>query len=1024
MNRVIGKSTRSTSGSYCLSLALAFLCPVLSWALPPGKYVTQYSHSAWRVQDGFFTGSPMAVVQTQDGYVWVGTKSGLLRFDGVRFVPWNPEHGEHLPSNEITRLLVARDGSFWIGTRAGLSRWKNGELTNYTSAPGGILSLLEDREGNIWFQKLEANERAGPLCEVVGEMVRCHGVNDGVPFARGGDALAEDQQGTLWVGGETALLHWKNGLTSILTPRGLNRNAGMEGITGLAFAPGGTLFVGMGVRGPGLGLQRLIEGRWGPVKTSDLDGSDLVVSALYPDREGALWIGTRDRGIYRLYRNEFEHFDGTKGLSSDDVWSFSEDREGNLWVATSEGVDRFSDTKVTSFSSSEGLCSGEIDSVLASRDGSLWVGGAGALSILRNGKVSCLRTGQGLPGSQVTSILEDHAGRMWIGIDDTLSVYEKGRFREVKRQNRKPIGLVRGITEDAENSIWVTVMGPPATLIRIEGLTVKELHPEPDLPGARRIAADPAGGIWMGLLNGDLAHYRAGTPKRYQFPHDSAAQVHQLLVTDDGSVLAATTYGLVGLQTGKSSILAAQNGLPCEAVNAMTFDSQGNLWLFMDCALGKLERAGLQAWWLDPQVKVPIQTFDALDGVRTGQAPFDAATRSPDGHLWFVNGQFLETIDPAQSAQTLAPLVRIEQIVADRKNYSIVGLVHLPSLTRDLEIDYAGLSFAAPQKVSFRYRLEGHDRSWQEPGTRRQAFYSNLHPGTYHFRVIARNGDGVWNEEGATLDFNISPAWFQTIWFRMLSLVAATAMLWAIYRFRVRRIASAMSSRFDERLEERTRMARDLHDTFLQTIQGSRMVVDLALKNSDDPNRMRQALEQLSDWLVRATQEGRSALHSLRESTSETNDLAGAFRRALEDCRRETAIETSFSITGDAREMHPVVRDEVYRIGYEAIRNACSHSSGSRIDVALNYGNDLTLQVGDDGIGIDPVIAETGRDGHFGLQGIRERAERIGAKLTVSSSPNSGSEIKVIIPGQIIFRKPRATQLDKIRKILKNTENN
>jgi signal transduction histidine kinase len=387
--------------------------------------------------------------------------------------------------------------------------------------------------------------------------------------------------------------------------------------------------------------------------------------------------------------------------------------------------------------------------------------------------------------------------------------------------------------------------------------------------------------------------------------------------------------------------------------------------------------------------------------------------------LWFANEGLLQMIDPAHLAENATPPpVHIEEVIADRKNYLPQAGLRLPPLTRDLEIEYTGLSFVVPQKVRFRYKLEGRDTQWQEPGTRRQAFYSDLRPGKYRFRVVACNNDGVWNEAGAMLDFSVAPAWYQTNWFRLLCVVSGVFLVWALYRLRVRQIAKSMSARFDERLAERTRMARELHDTFLQTIQGSKLVADDALEKSNDPVRMRQAMEQLSNWLERATQEGRAALNSLRTSTTQRNDLAEAFRRATENGLVPGSMTAALSVVGDVREMHPIVRDEVYRIGYEAIRNAYMHSRGSRLQVELRYAQDLVVRVSDNGVGIDPTIADQGKDGHFGLQGMRERAARIGGKLTLVSSANSGTEITVVVPGGIVFRKPTATRFDKIKAVL------
>ena len=263
----------------------------------------------------------------------------------------------------------------------------------------------------------------------------------------------------------------------------------------------------------------------------------------------------------------------------------------------------------------------------------------------------------------------------------------------------------------------------------------------------------------------------------------------------------------------------------------------------------------------------------------------------------------------------------------------------------------------------------------------------------------------MWNETGATLDFSVAPAWYQTNWFRVLCIVSAVFIAVVFYRLRLRQVATAISARFDERLAERTRMARELHDTFLQTIQGSKLVADDALAQSADPARMHRAMEQISVWLGQAVQEGRAALASLRTSTTQTNDLAHAFRRVTEDGLIPRSMAINFSMVGDSRDMHPIVRDEVYRIGYEAIRNASMHSRASQLEVELAYSNDFALRVSDNGIGIDPAIVSSGKAGHFGLQGMQERAARIEGKLTLVSSATSGTEIKLAVPGNIIYRK-------------------
>jgi signal transduction histidine kinase len=357
---------------------------------------------------------------------------------------------------------------------------------------------------------------------------------------------------------------------------------------------------------------------------------------------------------------------------------------------------------------------------------------------------------------------------------------------------------------------------------------------------------------------------------------------------------------------------------------------------------------------------------------------------------------------------------------SDQKRYAAGTLLRLPPATRNLEIDYTAPVFAVPQRVHFRYRLEGHDGGWQEPGTRRQAFYSDLRPGRYRFQVIASNEDGVWNETGATLDLSVAPAWYQTTWFKVACVLVALLSIWTVYRLRMRQVARVLGARFDERLAERTRIARDLHDTLLQTIQGSKLVVDDALEPPDDVMRMRRVVEQLSHWLQRAVQEGRTALNSLREPTIPSNDLAEALKRATEERQiQDPRMEVYFSIVGAARELHPLVHYEAYQIGDEAIRNAWAHSKGSRLEIELRYANDLVLRVSDNGIGMESSVVSQGREGHFGLQGMRERVSRIGGKLTIASSVRSGTEVTIIVPGRVAFRRPRSGALEPLKTMLR-----
>jgi signal transduction histidine kinase/ligand-binding sensor domain-containing protein len=996
--------------SLSLPFILLFFALSSSWGIDPNKLISQYAHTAWRTQDGAFNGSPIVITQTRDGYLWIGTNIGLLRFDGVRFASWDPPPGSRLLDSRIFSLLGTHDGGLWIGTGYSISRWKDGELVNYPELSGRIESIVEDSEGAVWLVRTQATDTMGPLCRIKDGRLACYGGSDGIPFALA-IHLSKGSSGELWVGGYSELCRWRPGSCSSYFANPSQRPETFASLRGIATGADGSVWAVIDRSRKGLQLEQFVHGSWVSRAFPGIPVNNSDVSTLFVDRDEALWIGTVNHGVFRIRGEQVDHLGSADGLSSDAVGHFYQDAEGTLWIVTSEGIDNLRDLKVTTYSMREGLSAAGASSVLASPDGTVWIGNFGALDFLRAGKLFAIGAAQGLPGKNVTTMFEDHGGRLWIGLDNGLWVLESGVFHPVRHSDGSPLGIVFAISEDIQHNIWVRA-GPH--LDRIHDLELVEELSSPQISSAYTLASDPRGGIVLGLVNGDLLKYQDGKTQTIAANEvGNRRQVRDLLVESDGSVWGTTLDELARWNGGVRKNLTTRNGLPCDGIFALVQDDRSSLWLYSQYGLIEIDKAQLESWWEHPDQVLKFKLFDVFDGVQAGLTSLKPqATRSPDGRLWFVNGQFLQMLDPDHLHENvIPPPVQVEEVVADRKSYAPRKDLRLPPLTRDLEIEYTGLSFVAPQKVRFRYKLEGRDVSWQEPGTRRQAFYSDLAPGKYRFRVIACNNDGIWNEEGSILDFSIAPAWYQTTWFRVLCFLAVSVVAWALYRLRVRQIARVISARFDERLAERTRMARDLHDTFLQTIQGSKLVADDALEAPADAARMRRAIEQLSVWLEQAMQEGRAALNSLRTSTTQTNDLAEAFRRATEDGQVPGSMEAVLSLVGSPREMHPIVRDEVYRIGFEAIRNACLHSHASRLEVELRYAHDLTLRVRDNGVGIPPEVASHGKEGHFGLRGMRERVARIGGKLVIISSPDTGAEITVTVPGNIVFRKPSASPL-------------
>jgi signal transduction histidine kinase/ligand-binding sensor domain-containing protein len=1005
---VIKDLPRRTIYAFTLIRCL-LLCLVLGWqcgrvcALDPGRLISQYSHASWRIQDGVFSGSPKAIAQTRDGYLWIGTSTGLVRFDGVRFTPWVPADPKQLPSSAITSLLGAEDGSLWIGSEAGLARWKDGTWTAIPEIHARVDTIVQGRRGAIWVALTRLLEGSKPLCQVTDSMTRCYGADDGVSTL--GGALLLDKDDNFWMG-YNALLRWNPRSSHVYPVAGLRADRALDGVNGVAITRDGCIWAGIGAPGPGLGLQKFRDGKWTTFIAPDLDGSTLSVAALYADSSDNLWVGTTREGIYRIRGSKVDHFRSVDGLSSDYIYKFYEDREHNLWAATSKGLDSFHDTRVVSFSQREGISSDEVHSVLATRDGSIWIGSVEGLDVLRPGALAPVPIGRPATKGQVTSLLEDHAGRLWVGMDEKLLVNDGGGFRSIDRTGRGPLGVITGIAEDTNNNVWIETIGPPRALIRIRDFRIQEEFPVPQLPAARKVAAGSHGDIWLGLMDGDLARFRNGNLDVFSYEHTGYLRVHQVLPTRDGSVLGATEFGMIAWRDGRRQTLTVSNGLPCNGIYSMQFDRQDALWLYTQCGLIQIRREELDKWWKQSDARIQSRTLDVSDGTLPGFALFNTSAVSSDGRLWFANGVVLQMVDPAKLAgNDLPPSVHIETISADRKAYAVSKDVELPSLTRDLEIDYTALSFIIPSKVRFRYRLNGHDSTWQEPGTRRQAFYNDLGPGTYRFQVIACNNDGVWNEAGATLSFVIPPAAYQTIWFKVLVALSILSLIWLAHTARVRQTKTQVEGRLAERLEERGRIARELHDTLIQSVDGLMLRLQTALDEPDN-QRSRNMIEKALDSADVVMLEGRQRVQSLRVESITVTELSEALEVYGKDLAVECRMTFSLAVLGSPQRLDPLIRDEIYRIGREALANACQHSGGTRIEIELTYDHAaIRLRVRDDGTGIDPQVLTNGRPGHWGLSVMRERAAKIGGHLDIWSRPETGTEIDFSISGELAYLK-------------------
>jgi len=981
------------------------------FALNPERHISQYGHTTWRIRDGIFDGSPIVLTQTADGYLWIGSNLGLVRFDGVRFTPWNLLPGERLSDSRIFSILASHDGSLWIGTGHGIARLSNRELIQYPQLDGRIESIVEDADGTVWVVRTQATNGGGPLCSIKGDQTQCYGTENGIPFPLAVQ-LQTGSSGELWIGGYYGLCRWKAGSSSTYFAGGGHQHSEtFASLKGIASAHDGSVWAAIDQSSSSFQLQHFENGKWTTRNFPGIGFNDADITTLFADRDDVLWVGTAHHGIWRLRGSEIDHFGSIDGLSSDAVGRFYQDVEGTLWVVTSEGIDNFRDLRATSFSTREGLSAAGASSVVAARDGAVWIGNFEALDVLRDKAVSGIRTGHGLPGLNVTTLFEDHAGRLWAGVDNGLWVYDNNQFRAVRRADGSALGIVFSITEDLHHAIWVRA-GP--NLDRIDDLNLKNEVTSSRISTAYVLAADPQGGVVLGLVNGDLAKYEDGQMQTLSAGGgDNTRQIRDLLVESDGSVWGTTLDEVFRWKNGVRKNLNSRNGLPCDGIFALVKDSRDSLWLYSRCGLITIEKSQLTDWWDHPDHVVKFELLDALDGVSPGLTSLKPQTAmSPDGRLWFVNGRFLQMIDPRRPRlNTVSPPVHIEEIVADHKSYALQDGLRLPPLTRDLEIDYTALSFVVPQKVHFRYLLEGHDARWQEPGTRRQAFYNDLRPGHYRFRVIACNNDGVWNEAGAFLNFSIAPAYYQSAWFRVACVGIVLILLWMLYQFRLQQLRQQFNIGLEARVNERTRIARELHDTLLQSFHG--LLLRFQAARNMFPRRPEEAVQALDGAIDRAEQaiaEGRDAIQGLRSAPAIQEDLAHLLTGIGQELVGSQNASPNFTVTveGAQQTLSPILQDEVYRIAREVIGNAFRHANASQIEAEIRYDDHLLrLRIRDDGKGMDPkVLKEGARVGHWGLPGIRERAKQIGARLDFWSEAGAGTEVELTVPASVAYAKP------------------
>ena len=970
-------------------------------APPADRAVSQYQHDRWTTADGLSNHAIDWIRQSPDGYLWLGTEGGLVRFDGVRFTAFDRNTTAALRGTAFyptVPLHVDRQGVLWIATSNGMVRYKDGKFTRPVAAASPDAPLLsrmvEDRSGRLWAW---AQEIDSPLYEIREGHLVPPDPQSGVPSRV--SAVAADPSGDVWVAtADRGLLRVRDGRAiSVLT-----RDAMPGGVTDLYGARDGVLWVGTQ-----RGFGRLQDGRF-EFRHLGAGGLDGYVSAFAEDAAGDVWLGTVGMGVLRWHAGRLEQFDRRDGLSRDQVTSLLVDREGSVWVGTRGGLDRLRRGAVATFTPRNGGPPfADPGALVWDRSGRFILGGATTgLVAGRPGAWAPLPGARAAANRKIWTIAQGTGG-IWVGGDDTLRLHRTGAAPRVYTARDGLAGKwMLAVAEDSLERAWV---GTNEGLFRLTQGRARAFTTADGLPDAyvRALVVDRRGAVWAGTNRG-IARV-VGDSVRSWGPADGLAGplVFTIRESQDGSIWIGTSGGLTRVRDGRLASFRAEHGLPGEMVIAIE-EAGGDLWIDTGSGISRVLLRELDAVADGRAARVHVTTFGTRDGlpsteVVAGAQPLSA--RTPDGRLWFSTAAGLAVVDPRHlGGNDVALNVLLEAVRIDGREVAPSELISIPAGSSALEIDYTATALSFPDRVQFRYQLEGVDAAWREAGTRRRAYYTDLRPGSYQFRVSANNGDG-WIESGATWSFRVLPAWYQTLWFRALvilvigSLGGVVAAL--VQRRRHARAQAELKRQYEAAMAERARVAEDLHDTLLQGFAGVNLqliAAELALPTQ--PEVAAATLVRVQRLTEESLREARERVWEMRDAALASDDLATALATLARDRTAGTPIEVEVTTTGNPRRLPPSVEDASFRIGREAVVNAVRHAGASRLEIHLHFrANTFSLEVRDNGRGVSPnEAADARKRGHFGLSSIQNRASHLGGRCEVRPRVGGGTIVALELP--------------------------
>ncbi len=954
--------------------------------IPAAAPAHDYSHRIWRMQDGLPQNRIQTISQTPDGYLWIGTSGGLVRFDGVRFFVFDRSNTPAFRDESILALCPSRDGSLWIGAEGGgLMHYRQGSfevlgaergLTN-----GFVRALYEDSHGTLWIGTDRGFFRLRN-----GDVERLDGSRD-VPVASV-TSLTGDGAGRIWAATTHGVLVVENEKPRPFLPL----SAGLPPVRAVHRAHDGTVWL---LTTAGL---RQLDG--GTIVRSVPLGS-VAPLALCDDREGNLWIGTLGQGLLRAHGQELSSFRDSGVLPDNTVSSIFEDREGNLWVATADGLLRLSRTAIQTLTARDGLkdedvtavyegprktiwlvtitgliyryiegrlvpfrLPGEISgntrfrSVYEDAKGALWFETASQGMVrLAGGRVTVFTTKDGLRSDMIRQFLEDRKGNLWIALGSGLSRWDGRQFRNYYLEDGLRYGSVRVLMESRNGDLLIGTDGglnrmhdgrivPDPVLSRLDGERIWALH------------EDAAGGLWVGTRGSGLFRIR------------------------NGGVAHITT----------------RHGLPSNAIFQVLEDSSRNFWVsspagIFSVPLRELDRVA--DGHPGPLAVLPYGTADGLESTQMNGGFGQSGCRAETGELWFASVKGAVRIDPDRTRITRPSPVLIESISAEEKPLPIQGSILIPPGQGKVQIDFTAASLVSPERVTFRYKLEGFDPDWSTPSRERTAHYTNLPPGHYRFRVAASDSVAPLEASEAALPFVCLPPFYRTTWFYFACTAAAAFLGWVALRLYARQTKARYALLF----AERTRLARDMHDTVIQGCVGISTLLEAASSLQDiAADRTRQLLEQARVQARLTLDEARQAIWELRQSHWD-GDISATLQNFAGQLSAEKGIPIEVECKGDRPRLDEPMLRGILLVAREAIRNAANHAAPRSIRIQLCFeAGEARLEVADDGCGFVPDDDSADIGDHYGIIGMKERVVQLGGRFQLRSSPGSGTAVIACLP--------------------------